>query len=517
MPTVYKRSEHIQELNGDVRNGLAIVAHSPADVLALEGLVDTVGRLPGDTLDNLYRILARAGREPDIWPGAETTDDNAGDLGVNEESLERLDKRARALRVSLALGRVAWRAQEDDVDQLSMALMLPRPGRRAVMRSKRPALVLDYGSIRARVLAAGGKLRDFGVALFPVARSKRRANVVEALRDQAKGLRLPRLETIQPSDLDGKTGVVIFLHGLMSTDVGTFDQFVSALGASPIFGQSRLLVSWPHDTLASIDTNAEDLSVLIEEKLGRSSLPIAFVCHSRGGLVARKTAVELMEIDRERWRPRLRGLVTFGTPHNGAELAEAGDEFLGKVLLGFTVAKQAGVLPLVDALWSVKDHKKLAGVTDLRPRSNGGNFLQDLRRAESRIAKKAGVVPLRLYAVGGDCATNTITGMLTRRYFGGANNDLIVTQESSTPAAAERRAETTCDHFGYFTETAVAGDAVTDTFTFLQLTMAPIEQEAPADDAQSRLPQSPRPIKYDPAKVAAGKSRGNTETRSVSP
>ena len=248
------------------------------------------------------------------------------------------------------------------------------------MRSRRPALVLDYGSIRARVLTAGGKLRDFGVALFPVARSKRRANVVEALRDQAKGLRLPRLETIQSSDLDGKIGVVVFLHGLMSTDVGTFDQFVNALGASPIFGQSRLLVSWPHDTLASIDTNADDLSVLIEEKLGRSSLPIAFVCHSRGGLVARKTAVELMEIDKGRWQSRLRGLVTFGTPHNGAELAEAGDEFLGKLLLACTVARQGGVLPLVDALWSVKDHKKLAGVTDLRPRSNGRQFSTGLAK-----------------------------------------------------------------------------------------------------------------------------------------
>ena len=126
-------------------------------------------------------------------------------------------------------------------------------------------------------------------------------------------------------------------------------------------------------------------------------------------------------------------------------------------------------------------------------------------------------MPFRLYAVGGDVETNTITGMLTRRYFGGANNDLIVTQESSTPAAADRRAETTCDHFGYFTQTAVASNAATDAIDFLQLTMAPIEQETPVTDAQSRLPQSPRPLKYDSAKVAAAKSRANTETRSVSP
>ena len=517
MPTVYRRTEHIQELNGEVRDGLAVIAHSPADVLDLEGLVDTVGKLPGDTVDNLYRILARAGRTPEIWPSTEQTAvPGAAGLGVNEESLDKLDPRARALRVSLALAGRVWRAQGNDVDRLSMALMLPRPGRQAALRSKRPALVLDYGSIRARVLAAGGKLKEFGVALFPIAHSKRRANVVEALRDQTNGLRLPRLEIIQPSDLDDKTGVVIFLHGLMSTDVGTFDEFARALGTYPNFGQSLLLVSWPHDTLAPIAANAEDLSVLIEQKLGRSSLPLAFVCHSRGGLVARKTAVELIEIDKGRWQSRLRAMVTFGTPHNGAELAEAGDEFLGKLLLAYTVARQGGVVPLVDALWSVKDHKKLAGVTDLRPRSSGGDFLRDLRKAEGRIAKKAGAVPLRLFAVGGDARTDSLGAMLSRRYFGGAAHDLIVTLESSTPAAAELRAETTCDHFGYFSATEVAGDPAINAIDFLQQTMAPIEQETAATEASTRLPSPMRPLKYDPAKVAAGKS-SRPETRHASP
>ena len=131
--------------------------------------------------------------------------------------------------------------------------------------------------------------------------------------------------------------------------------------------------------------------------------------------------------------------------------------------------------------------------------------------------KKAGAVPLRLYAVGGDAQSDSLGGVLSRRYFGGAAHDLIVTLESSTPAAAEQRVETTCDHFGYFAEKEVAGDPAINAIDFLQQTMAPIEQEAPAADAQSRLPQSMRPLKYDPAKVAAAKSRANTETRSVSP
>jgi hypothetical protein len=515
MPTIYRRTEYIRELNSQIRNGLAVVAHTPDDVLELEGLVDAVGALPGDPLANMYRVLNKAGRSPSIWPRAASV--TAESLAtMTSEAREGSDTRMVSLRLSLALGRTIWGQQRNDVDNLSLALVLPRPGTRAAIESRRPALVLDHGSIRARVLAAGGRLRDFGVALFPVARSKRRANVVESLRDNTPGLRLPRLETVQPAHLDGKTGVIVFLHGLMSTDVGTFDEFVRALKAAD-FGPSQLLVSWPHDTLDPIAANAEDLSVLIEEKLGRSSLPIGFVCHSRGGLVARRTAVELLETDKGRWQSRLRGLVTFGTPHNGAELAECGDELLGKLLLLCTVGKRGGLIPLVDALWSVKDHRKLTGVSDLRPRSGGGEFLRALRRAEGRIAKKAGAVPLRLYAVGGNVKADGFGGMLSRRYFGGAAHDLIVTLASATPVAADQRAETTCDHFGYFTSNEAAGDGTTDAIDFLEQVMAPVDEPVEQPDAQSRLPKPSKPLKIDPARVAAARAgRAENETRHVS-
>jgi pimeloyl-ACP methyl ester carboxylesterase len=504
MPTIYPRTKRIPEMNGRIVNGLAVVAHSPQEVLALEGLVESTGRLPGDPLANMYRVLNNAGQSDAIWPWAEDIPPESL-ANTSAESREGLDARARSLRISLALARTMWRQQRDDVDNLSLALVLPRPGRRATIESKHPALVLDHGSIRARVLAVGGRLRDFGVALFPVARSKRRANVVEALRDNAAGLKLPRLEMIQPAHLDGRAGVVVFLHGLMSTDAGTFDEFVHAMKAVE-FGQSVLLVSWPHDTLDSIAANAEDLSVLIEDKLGRSSVPIAFVGHSRGGLVARRTAVELLEIDKARWQPRLRGLVTFGTPHDGAELAERGDELIGKLLLLCAVGTRGGLVPLVDALWSVKDHKKLAGINDLRPRSNGGDFLRELRKAEGRIARKAGAVPLRLYAVGGNVKTDGLGGLMSRRYFGGAAHDLIVTLASAAPASAQQRVETRCDHFGYFTAKEIAGDAASDAIDFLEQVMTKVDQAVGHSEAESRLPKPSRPLKIDPAKVAAARA-----------
>src|SRR5262245_13804208 len=195
MPIIYRRTEHISEINGHVRNGVAVVAHVPDDVSYLEGLVDSVARLPGDPLANLYRVLNNAGRSPAIWPRAEHTFDMRAD--ASGESRESRDSTVASLRLSLSLGRTIWRQQRDDFANLSLALVIPRPGHRAVIDTRRPGLVLDHGSIRARVLAAGGRLRDFGVALFPVARAKRRSNVVESLRDNAPGLRLPRLETVQ--------------------------------------------------------------------------------------------------------------------------------------------------------------------------------------------------------------------------------------------------------------------------------------------------------------------------------
>ena len=100
MPTIYRRRERIKELNGRVGNGVAVVAHTPTDVLALEGLVDSVADLPGDPLANLYRVLANAGRSPETWPLTAPADlDNEG-FPKHLESLDRRDPRIASLRVA---------------------------------------------------------------------------------------------------------------------------------------------------------------------------------------------------------------------------------------------------------------------------------------------------------------------------------------------------------------------------------------------------------------------------------
>jgi len=496
MPRVYQRRQHIPELKGEIRGGLAILAHDPMEVGALDQLVEHSAALPGDPMENLYRVVANAGSSLDGW-----VDGVKVRSGDNPPMLrEEADLRVWALRQSLKVAGDLWEAQPtSDRDQLALALIVPRPGQSPRLDSGRPAFVLDFGSIRARVLTAGGRLREFGVALFPVARSKRKAKLVEALRDSATGERLPRLETIREGDLAGKTGVVIFLHGLISTDVGTFDRFIDELRQDAALDPSTLHVSWPHDTLDSIGLNAEQLSEAIEQQLGASDLPIAFVCHSRGGLVARRTVVELLEIDRARWQPRLRGCVTFGTPHEGAELAESGDEMIGKLLLMKTAASQAGLVPLIDALYAVKGRKSLEGITDLRPRSNGGKFLRRLKRAEARLTKRAGAMPVRLYAVGGNASATGLTGMLSRRYFGGAANDLVVPCASATPAAAETTAVAPCDHFGYFSAQEMRTPATAGAVAFLR-TLLRADVKAQATRADGRIPVL-RPLKLKPRRM----------------
>ncbi|WP_161491840.1 esterase/lipase family protein [Bradyrhizobium centrolobii] len=251
------------------------------------------------------------------------------------------------------------------------------------------------------------------------------------------------------ADLESKRGVIIFLHGLMSSDTGTFDHLVARIKSDNALPDVHL-VAWPHDTLARINVNAQELAELIEKRLGSSGLPLLFVCHSRGGLVARATVVKLVNGNR-RWAERLRGAVTFGTPHLGAELAERGDEFLGKLLLLKTIQQTGKSVPLVDALLAVRKQKAIEGVSDLRPTSNRGEFLYGLREDEAKQAGGAGRRVLPMFVVGGRAEPVGTAGWLSRRFFGGEPNDLVVALSSTSPASMRPSSQTATDHFSYFT------------------------------------------------------------------
>ena len=168
MPRVYQRRQHIPELKGEIRGGLAIVAHDPMELGALDQLVEHSAALPGDPMENLYRVVANAGSSLEGWVDGVKARSSDNTPLLREEA----DLRVWALRQSLKVAGDLWEKQpKSDRDQLALALIVPRPGQSPRLDAGRPAFVLDFGSIRARVLTAGGRLRAFGVALFPVARS----------------------------------------------------------------------------------------------------------------------------------------------------------------------------------------------------------------------------------------------------------------------------------------------------------------------------------------------------------
>ena len=94
-------------------------------------------------------------------------------------------------------------------------------------------------------------------------------------------------------------GIVVLLHGFLSTDLGTFDGFIKKWRNPnpkrlPLSGQiydsnlvskdqlthgvqtylrnNILFVGWPHDTLTAISQNALDLAKLIDIHIGRHEL-----------------------------------------------------------------------------------------------------------------------------------------------------------------------------------------------------------------------------------------------------
>jgi pimeloyl-ACP methyl ester carboxylesterase len=113
----------------------------------------------------------------------------------------------------------------------------------------------------------------------------------------------PRLEDSEPSA--GR--LVVLVHGVASTAA----EMARTLGPLAL-SASR----FEHDTFISIDRNASDLSRLLEER-AEGSDKIVFLCHSRGGLVARAGADLLPDEMAARTE-----IHTFGTPHTGTPLAD---------------------------------------------------------------------------------------------------------------------------------------------------------------------------------------------------
>ena len=231
------------------------------------------------------------------------------------------------------------------------------------------------------------------------------------------------------------------------------------------FGEDDFaFVGWPHNTLTRIEFNAEELCQHIEHALGATAnipLRLAFVCHSRGGLLARFAAATLFERDLQRWEPIIRGCVTFGTPHLGTGLADAPDKLIAAFIAAGAWRESGRLAPLNDVLWIAKANGVLEGVEDLRtlqgrlPGRNREPFQRTLADKE-RAADIRKQRILNILTVGGSISkTAKWYYDVAGRALGGVDHDVAVPLSSSLPhgySNFSREPPTDCDHFSYFSE-----------------------------------------------------------------
>lgn len=358
-----------------------------------------------------------------------------------------------------------------------------------------PALVLSEGSINLAVTpaVAGGFFLQLGgwvvaicvkALLLPTVQGQ--AITTELRRAaQAKAVYSNIVDLRMVDSLEKHSGVIVLIHGLFSTDLLTFDGLIEAWRTAPElerWGQSTYgwgfyemtnhlsglwadstkqqyiasaferslqdycIAGLPHDTLTNIQNNAIELaSCLI--KLN-PKCPVVFVCHSRGGLVARKAISILQGREAEDWNGRIKLCVTFGTPHSGAALAQHPLTLVAAY--SAIMAKTRTAVSLARVLAAYRSKGAFEGIDDLKPDSS---FLSDLRIAEIKSASSDSSAPRILRPVGssysgGQQIKRNVISLLLRD----AEHDLIVPMKSSLPDFLNDGLRTTCAHGDYFSK-----------------------------------------------------------------
>lgn len=201
------------------------------------------------------------------------------------------------------------------------------------------------------------------------------------------------------------------------------------MDSSLIFRDKICLAGWPHNTFSSIKQNAQELYDKIVTKIGVDGPTIIFVCHSRGGLLVRQVAVLLQKYYPE-IAAKICRCITFGTPHQGAALAEIPLDLVAALLVIGKKAKNH--LSLFRVLAYYAQQHFFPGLEDLKRAPIGGEFLQELWDEERAMASSQGLRLMDIYSVGGDCSdkNNLQTEMLTRM-LGTNKHDCVVELSSS--------------------------------------------------------------------------------------
>jgi hypothetical protein len=472
MSKVYLSEQHIPELQGVVRGAATIVLTEPDEVEGLQSLCLLAGRPLTDPAVGIWEALARPAVNLTDWKLQREH------LGIQLKHWQewRLSRDqpddVQEIIVALGLAHAIWKNQDEDIPNLSLMLSVAHPDggaeRVIELQGENPGWVLHKGSLRSSLFLGALRAGSFVVGLLSkggIGVERRADDIVEGLRSKQlekipRVANLQRLDQLQPGALKDNCGVIIFLHGLLSTDLGTFDVLIDYLRDQGLQEPDFAFVGWPHDTLTRIEFNATELANDIEHVLGKKAteLPkLAFACHSRGGLLARYASAILYEGDINRWQRQIGGCVTFGTPHEGSGLADAPDQLIACFIAAGAWRESGRMAGLSDVLWVSKNNKVLEGVEDLRtlrgklPERNRDPFQKTLTEKE-RAASPSTARILDIMTIGGRVQIGTKWYYdLAGRALAGVEHDVAVPLTSSRPKMFQRNEPPIeCDHFSYF-------------------------------------------------------------------
>lgn len=503
----------LRRIHGRLMAGDARVEDDDRDDGWREALMELCGRPPAGAFDGLLAALANL---LEFW----------------EDDTADAQPRHRADQPELLLMLASPSPREDQPAELRF-------------EAPRAALVIRNGSLivglsLATIIKATRWCAAVVTRVVPRSPQAAARRMVQGARDIAQRScrhNLPRLDRLQPVERQAllqRRMVIVLLHGLFGTDLLTFDGLISrfkstrpqdladpaALTADQLSRSGRsssptqrlalhellqplagslqhckgsdvgefidahvAFVGWPHNSLASIEENARHLADLIENELTPDGPALVFVGHSRGGLVARACAARLLErstLQRD-WGRSLSRIVTFGTPHEGAAMAEPtvnGARDLATYLMMLNATRRWS--SLVDVLGYLQSRTS-EGIESLKPpeASTGSRqraFISDLFDSEGRLRGADGRRRPPVIAVGGkvdaavlDSWRKRAANVFVSRQIDDDDHDLVVELSSSISDRLKPEAAVivACDHFGYFDTDGEALHAIDEVLSHL--------------------------------------------------
>ena len=253
--------------------------------------------------------------------------------------------------------------------------------------------------------------------------------------------------------------LVVYVHGLLATDVGTFNETATLLESRGYVCQ----VGFPHDTLcSSINKNERDLNEYLEALDLPENGRVLFICHSRGGLVARSAIAKLIKSDKK-WADRIAACITFGTPHLGVTLAEDPGKFIGLFAILQLVMKTNTFLPVFDILNYYTRYETFPGIQDMMPEYSSDDFLGKLKAMEKDLEGYNKIRQDKIFALGGIAEKSHLVSKLVRHVLDEEEHDLVVELESSLPSIYPKKncqKIVNCNHFEYFQKGNLPGELI---------------------------------------------------------